>query len=93
MATLTDEVYKADTETLAGTGFQTKAKVVVTGDGGGTSGYQIPYTVTEEGGRTQGTVSVADGKPTFTPLTSAEKAAMRSDRLAAGGTESGSLSD
>lgn len=93
VATLTDEVYKADTETLAGTGFQTKAKVVVTGDGGGTSGYQIPYTVTEEGGRTQGTVSVTGGKPTFTPLASAEKAAMRSARLAAGGPESGSLSD
>lgn len=67
-ATLTDEVYKADTEALAGKGFKTKARVVVDSDGGGTSGYQIPYTVTEIGGRTPVSVTVAEGQPTYTVL-------------------------
>lgn len=91
VATLTDEVFKADTETLTGNGFKTKAKVVVTGDGGSTSGYQIPYTVTEEGGRTQVTVSVADGQPTITPVSTAELAAMRANLSDDAGSKS--LSD
>lgn len=74
VATLTDEVYKADTETLTGRGFKTKARVVVTSDGGGTEGYQIPYTVTEIGGRTPVTVSVSDGQPTYTVISSGSEA-------------------
>lgn len=68
VATLTDEVYKADTETLTGKGAVTDAIVNFNSDGGGTNGYQIPYTVTEVGGRTPVDVSVSDGQPTYTVI-------------------------
>lgn len=92
VATLTDEVYKADTETLTGAGFKTKARVVVDSDGGGTDGYHIPYTVTEIGGRTPVTVSVADGKPTITVATEST-ASVQSETKSDGKTTAGSLSD
>ena len=68
IATLTDEVYKADTETLTGKGAVTDAIVNFNSEGGGTDGYQIPYTVTEVGGRTPVTVSVSEGQPTYTVI-------------------------
>lgn len=67
-ATLTDEVYKADTETLTGNGFKTKAIVNYNSDGGGTDGYQIPYTVTEVDGRIPVAVSVSEGQPTYSVI-------------------------
>lgn len=67
VATLTDEVKESKTKTLTGKGFTVPVKVTVDSDGGSTSGYAIPFTVSEDGGRTQGTVSVADKVPTFTP--------------------------
>lgn len=93
VATLTDEVYKADTETLTGSGFKTKARVVVDSDGGGTDGYRIPYTVTEIGGRTPATVSVSEGQPTYT--TSGESGVSMQSETAksAGKTTAVSLSD
>ena len=36
-------------------------------DGGPTSGYAIPFTINEDGSRTQGTVTVENKVPTFTP--------------------------
>ena len=66
VATLTDEVKEAASKTLTGTGFQVSVKVVVDNDGGSTSGYGIPFTIYEDGGRTQGTVSVTNKVPTFT---------------------------
>lgn len=93
VATLTDEVYKADTETLTGAGFKTKARVVVDSDGGGTQGYQIPYTVTEIGGRTPVTVSVADGKPTVTVSTVSTVSAQFATTPSTAKTGGGSLSD
>lgn len=66
VATLTEEVKESSTKTLTGTGFKVPVKVVVNSDGGGTSGYAIPFTITEDGARTQGTVSVANKVPTFT---------------------------
>lgn len=67
VATLTDEVKESKTKTLTGKGFTVPVKVVVDSDGGSTSGYAIPFTISEDGGRTQGTVSVSNKVPTFTP--------------------------
>lgn len=73
VATLTDEVQNAvGTTTLEGKGYQVPVKVVVNGDGGDTTGYGIPFTVYEDGGRIQGTVSVTNKKPTFTTDNNAE---------------------
>lgn len=67
VATLTDEVKESTTKTLTGKGYTVPVKVVCDSDGGGTSGYAIPFTISEDGGRTQGTVSVSNKVPTFTP--------------------------
>lgn len=93
VATLTDEVYKADTETLTGKGFKTKARVVVDSDGGGTAGYQIPYTVTEIGGRTPVSVSVSDGQPNFTTSGESTQSVQLETTRSAAKTTGGSLSD
>lgn len=70
VATLTEEVKESDTKTLTGKGFKVPAKVVITNDGGETSGYALPFTAYESGNRIQGTVSVTKRKPTFTVETS-----------------------
>jgi hypothetical protein len=71
VATLDDQVKNATGKTtLKGSGFQVPVKVVVNNDGGGTSGYTIPFTMYEDGARVQGTVSVTDKVPTFTAETS-----------------------
>lgn len=67
VATLTEEVKESSTKTLTGKGFKVPVKVVVDSDGSNTSGYGIPFTISEDGGREQGTVSVANKVPTFTP--------------------------
>lgn len=67
VATLTDEVKESATKTLTGNGFTVPVKVVVDSDGANTSGYGIPFTISEDGGRIQGTVSVTEKVPTFTP--------------------------
>ncbi len=67
VATLTDEVKEAATKTLTGSGFKVPVKVVVDSEGSNTSGYGIPFTISEDGGRIQGTVSVTKKVPTFTP--------------------------
>lgn len=66
VATLTDEVKDSDTKTLTGRGYMVKTQVVVNNDGGGTNGYTIPFTASEDGGRIQGSVSVTKRVPTFT---------------------------
>ena len=66
VATLNIEVSETGGATATGKGFTVPVKVVVDNDGGSTDGYAIPFTITEDGGRTQGTVSVADKVPTFT---------------------------
>lgn len=70
VATLTDEVKDSDTKTLTGRGYMVKTQVVVNNDGGGTAGYTIPFTASEDGGRIQGSVSVTERVPTFTADTS-----------------------
>ena len=67
VATLTDEVKESATKTLTGKGFKVPVKVVVDSEGASTSGYGIPFTISEDGGRVQGTVSVSNKVPTFTP--------------------------
>lgn len=91
VATLTDEVKDSDVKTLTGTGFKVKTQVVVNNDGGSTSGYAIPFTASEDGGRVQGTVSVTNKTPTFTPGGSASTAAL--NKSIHTNEESGSLSD
>ena len=72
VATLTEEVKDSDTKTLTGKGFKVPARIVVDTDGRDTSGYGISFTAYESGNRIQGTVSVADRKPTFTPKAAEE---------------------
>ena len=66
VATLDIEVSETGAKTASGTGYSVPVKIVVDNDGGSTSGYSIPFTINEDGARTQGTVSVADKVPTFT---------------------------
>lgn len=66
VATLNVEVSETKAVTATGKGFKVPVKITVDNDGGSTDGYSIPFTITEDGGRTQGTVSVADKVPTFT---------------------------
>jgi hypothetical protein len=77
VATLDKEVKDAATTTLTGDGFQVAVKIVVDNDGGSTSGYGIPFTMYEDGSRTQGIVTVTSKVPKFT----------------AGGASSASLED
>lgn len=66
VATLDIEVSETGAKTANGSGYSVPVKIVVDNDGGSTSGYAIPFTINEDGARTQGTVSVADKVPTFT---------------------------
>lgn len=66
VATLDIEVKDTGEKTATGTGYKVPVKIVVDNDGGSTSGYAIPFTINEDGNRTQGTVSVSNKKPTFT---------------------------
>lgn len=66
VATLDIEVKDTGTATATGTGYSVPVKIVVDNDGGSTSGYAIPFTINEDGNRTQGSVSVANKVPTFT---------------------------
>lgn len=66
VATLDIEVKDTGTTTATGTGYSVPVKIVVDNDGGSTSGYAIPFTINEDGNRTQGSVSVANKVPTFT---------------------------
>lgn len=67
VATLDIEVKDTGEKTASGTGYSVPVKVVVNNDGGSTSGYAIPFTINEDGSRTQGTVTVENKVPTFTP--------------------------
>ncbi len=62
---LTDEVKKSDTTTLTGDAWMEDVVVVPQEYGGDTTGFAIPFNVYMNGGRTQGTGSVANRVPTF----------------------------
>lgn len=66
VATLDIEVKDTGEKTATGKGYEVNVKIVVDSDGGSTSGYSIPFTINEDGNRTQGTVSVSNKKPTLT---------------------------
>lgn len=91
VATLTDEVKESATKTLTGKGFKVPVKVVVDSDGASTSGYGIPFTISEDGARIQGTVSVANKVPTFTAGT-AESASLENTPQAAKAASKSNLS-
>ena len=76
VATLTEEVKDSDTKTLTGEGFKVPARIVVTNDGGSTSGYGISFTAYESGNRIQGTASVSKRKVTFTEGSGTEPSAL-----------------
>lgn len=76
VATLTEEVKESDVKTLTGAGFKVSARIVVNNEGGGTDGYKISFTAYESGNRIQGTVSVANRIPTFTPKAGASAASL-----------------
>lgn len=66
VATMDVEV-KGDVKRGTGKGFKVPVDVVITSDGGDTGGYEIGFTMNENGARSQGTVVAEGGVPTFTP--------------------------
>lgn len=65
VATLDIEVKDTGVKSATGTGYQVDVMAVPQEDGGDTSGYTVPVNFYEVGTRVQGTVTVADKKPTF----------------------------
>lgn len=65
VATLDIEVKDTGVKSATGTGYQVDVMCVPQEDGGDTSGYTIPVNFYETGTRVQGTVTVAEKKPTF----------------------------
>lgn len=88
-AILTDKVVNSDTKTLTGEAWMENVIVIPQNTGGDLSGFGLPFNVNPNGGRIEGTVSVTERVPTFTPGT-AEGASVQS---ASNKSTSGSLSD
>lgn len=66
-AILDDEVKNSDVTTLSGEAWMEKCVVVPQETGGGdVSAFGLPFNVNPNGGRVEGTVSVAERVPTFT---------------------------
>ncbi|MCM1232343.1 MAG: hypothetical protein NC489_19655 [Ruminococcus flavefaciens] len=65
-AILTDEVKKSDTVTLTGKAWIEDVVVVPQSYGGDTTGFAIPFNISMNGNRKEGTVSVTQRVPTFT---------------------------
>lgn len=87
-AILTDEVRNSDTKTLTGEAWMENVVVIPQSTGGELVGLGLPFNVDPNGGRVEGTVSVTERVPTFTPGT-AEGASVQT----ASAKSSGSLSD
>lgn len=66
VATLDIEVKDTGEKTATGKGYKVPVMVVVDNDGGSTAGYSLPFTISEDGARVQGTVTVENKIPTFT---------------------------
>lgn len=79
-AVLDEEVRDSDTKTLTGKGWMENVVVVPQSTGGELAGFGLPFNVSPNGGRVEGTVSVTERVPTFTPGTG-------------GGTSPATLSD
>lgn len=67
VATLDIEVKDTGEKSASGKGYKVPVKIVVDNDGGSTSGYSLPFTINEDGARVQGTVTVENKVPTFSP--------------------------
>lgn len=65
VATLDIEVKDTGEKSASGKGYKVPVKVVVDNDGGSTSGYSLPFTINEDGARTQGTITVENKVPKF----------------------------
>lgn len=87
-AVLTEAVNLSDNKTLTGKAWMEEVTVIPQEYGGDTAAFGIPFNVSPNGGgRTEGTVSVAERKPTFTPGT-AEGASTQSTGKSGGGSSS-----
>lgn len=76
-AVLDEEVRDSDTKTLTGKGWMENVVVVPQSAGGELAGFGLPFNVEPNGGRVEGTVSVTERVPTFTPAAGgAEPAAL-----------------
>lgn len=69
-AVLDEEVRTSDTKTLTGKGWMENVVVVPQSTGGELTGFGLPFNINPNGGRVEGTVSVTERVPTFTPGTS-----------------------
>lgn len=87
-AILTDEVRNSDAKTLTGEAWMENVVVVPQSTGGELAGFGLPFNVNPNGGRVEGTVSVTERVPTFTPGT-AEGASVQDTSA----KSTGSLSD
>ena len=65
------EVIVEDTEAATHKAWTEDVIVKVSSYGGDTSGFAMPFTVTFDGNRVEGTVTITDGKPVFTAGTAA----------------------
>lgn len=66
-AILDEEVRDSDTKTLTGEGWMENVVVIPQSVGGELAGLGLPFNVSPNGGRVEGTVSVTERVPTFTP--------------------------
>ena len=66
-AILDEEVRDSDTKTLTGEGWMENVVVIPQSVGGELAGLGLPFNVSPNGGRVDGTVSVTERVPTFTP--------------------------
>lgn len=73
-AVLDEEVRNSDTKTLTGKGWMENVVVTPQSTGGDLTGFGLPFNINPNGGRVEGTVSVTERVPTFTPATGNEPA-------------------
>lgn len=66
-AVLSESVDNSKIKTLTGKGWMEEVVVVPQSTGGDLSGFGIPFNINPNGGRVEGTVSVTNKAPTFTP--------------------------
>lgn len=90
-AILTEEVRNSDTKTLTGEAWMENVVVIPQEVGGELAGLGLPFNVNPNGGRVEGTVSVTERVPTFTPGTGGTEPAALSETQAKSGSKS--LSD
>ena len=68
-AVLDEEVRTSDSKTLTGKAWMENVVVVPQSTGGELAGFGLPFNINPNGGRIEGTVSVSERVPTFTPGT------------------------